>query len=146
MTVTSTKDARDDILALFRVAWEAGATAVAGYVPVVRWEDLETVKPPTERAWARARVLFNIEEQSSLGEVGGRKFETRGLFNVDIFSPLKDPSSEIDDLADVVKSAYRGKRTASGIWFRDVRVADQSPEPPWRRIRVLGEFVAESIQ
>lgn len=98
--------------------------------------------------WARIRVTHTDGGQGSLGGSDGAKIWDRaGVFQIELYTKagrgMLIPYTEAED----VVSLYQGARTASGVWFRDVRIDEepvQAPSP-WFRIDVIGAFVYHQI-
>lgn len=142
----------NEMLGLFKVAWDAGAGAFnGGTVPEVRWDGIGEQGPPSgEPPWARASVRHTADAgQSSLSNVtGARRFTKRGTIAIQIFYPLKSgggPGGNLGGLAQVAKAAYEGKATESNVWFRAVRIQEVGPDGPWYNTNVLADFEYDEL-
>lgn len=144
--------ARDEMFALFKAAWDANSAAIAGYIPEVRWQGKElTTKPDRSKFWARVSIQSVIEQQATLSncviEPGKKKYESSGLIFVQLFAPkVTDGAYELlQQLAKVARDAYRGKTTPGNVWFRNVRINTLSPEELFFRLNVVGEYEFDEV-
>jgi len=117
MTVpTSTYEAYNSIFQLFRAVWG------------VQKVDLPDVKIDSKtlsngEPWSRFRVNYFEDGQRTLaGNDGKSRFGRSGEVVIELFFPLGRGVKAAYDVADTVRNAYEGKRTAKGVWFRDCRV------------------------
>lgn len=133
--------ATDEINAQFLTAWKAQAAAIVGYEPEVYWQNVQNPKiPDGSKFWARVSAQTVFEQQITFASC--RKFEVSGLVFVQIFCPKSNSQSfELGKkLATVAKLAYRGQKTESGVWFRNVRINEIEPEDQFYRLNVIAEF------
>lgn len=149
-------EARDEMFALFKAAWDANATALVGYIPEVRWQGREIAtpnagKPDNSKFWARVSIQSVLEQQATLSncvvEPGKKKYESSGLIFVQLFGP-KSRATAYDDLqklAIVARDAYRSKVTPGQVWFRNVRINTLQPEELFYRLNVVGEYEFDEI-
>jgi hypothetical protein len=85
--------------------------------------------------------------QASLANDGGRRrWERTGLVTVQIFVPAGEGLSEAYSLAKTVADAYEGTTTASGVWFRNVRVNEVGADGAWFQVNALIEFIYDEIK
>lgn len=150
--ITSHNDARNQMNALFKTAWQANTIAVAGYVPDVQWEGVQPRDvPDASKHWARMSIQTVFEEQTTLsnceGAPGKKRYTASGLIFVQLFCPksIVDGYSVGGDLADVAKNAFRGKTTSGKIWFRNVRINPLDPEDLYYRFNVVAEFEYDEL-
>lgn len=104
--------------------------------------------PDDGTPWARIRVNHTDAGQGSLGGADGSKLWDRGgVFQIELYSAagrgMLTPYGE----AEEVQMLYQGTRTASGVWFRNVRIEEPEEQPasPWYRIDVIGAFEYHQI-
>lgn len=140
-------DAIKEMFQRFETVWNAGATAIAGYIPEVRWPGvLERAKPPVDKFWVRISQRGVFEEQATLSDCvgipGQRHYESSGFIYVQLFCPKsQDTAMQVGrKLAELARSAYRGKTTPGGVWFRDVTILSLDPEESWYRFNVRTEY------
>jgi len=136
----------DEMFARFKIDWDSGSAAIAGYIPEVRWQGkTEGTSPPKDKFWARVSYNGVFEEQSTLsncvGEPGKKHYEAGGFLYVQLFSPKSLPTAAYKgrQLAVLARNAFRGKVTAGGVWFRRVRIEDMPEEESFLVKRVVAE-------
>jgi len=143
------EEAIDQMSAFFKVAWDANTTAIVGYVPEVFWPGVEKENAPdVAKYWARFTQEGVNEEQTTLtGDAGCQRFTPEGLIVIQVFCPKLDSVSMENGrkLATVGKEAYRGKKTSGGIWFRNVKIKELTPEAKWNRFNVIAEYEYDEI-
>ena len=103
----SYEDAIDEIFALFNEAWNAKATAVAGYVPEVRWPGVEEPdKLDYAKFWARVSQQTVLDEQNTLKNEDVC-YTTDGLVFIQIFCPKSNNLSMTEgrQLATIARNA-----------------------------------------
>jgi hypothetical protein len=136
--------AYDEMLSLFRTAWEANAGAFNGsVVPEVRYDGVGDPGPPASAdPWARIQIRHLTGTQATIGGDGTqRRFERAGIITVQVFWPLSQAAlGNVRSLADVARAAFEGKATTSHIWFRNVRVQEIGPDGSWYQVNVLADF------
>lgn len=153
MTVANGQQAIDEMFSLLNVAWLAGTTAVAGYVPELRWQGKElATKPDPKKYWARASVQRVTEEQATISNCvdapGQKRFEIGGFLMLQIFCPKIEIAAQVKGaaLAEVAKRAFRGKHTSPGnVWFHNVRINELKPDDSYVRFNVVAEFEFDEI-
>lgn len=99
--------------------------------------------PKDGTPWARIRVIHTEGGQGSLGGTDGAKLWDRGgVVQIELYSKagagMLTPYGDAED----VQMIYQGARTASGVWFRNVRIEEPEEQvwSPWFRIDVIGAF------
>ncbi len=133
--------ARDEILTLFKTAWDAGAPAV----PVHYW-DMSTDTPGTSNAaWAAIRAQWTLGRQRGLS-VGTKRYEREGIVTVQIFTPFGSGLSQADDLSKIAYDAFEGVDTPNGVWFRNVRVNTVGQSGEWFQTNVIADFIYEEVK
>lgn len=146
---TTYEEAKDEIYSQFFAAWVAGSAAIVGYVPEVRWQNLEeATKPDQSKYWARVSTQSVDEPQANLGAdaEGKRRYTGLGLVFVQIFVPKTEGNDyKGAKLAELARNAYRGKKTTGGVWFRNVRINNLEPEELFYRFNVVAEYEYDEI-
>lgn len=144
--------ARDEMFALLRVAWGAGAAAVVGgaYIPVMIWQGQEPSKAPDQgKAYGRATVLHASGSQRSLAdETGAKRWDRRGVVMVQCFGPLSGGKglTIADGLANIALNAYEGKSSPGGAWFRNCRLNEVGASDGLFQINVVAEFQYDEVK
>lgn len=142
--------ARDEILSLFKAAWDAGAES-AGVL--VLYADSKADIPTGMDAdnnplpWARVTVQHIGSLQGSLaGSHGTRRWTRNGIVTVQIFTAFGTGLSLSDKLAMIALGAFEGKETASHVWFRNVRPEEIGQDGVWFQTNVIAEFTYDEVR
>lgn len=142
----------DAMFKLFNDAWNAGAAAIVGSVPHVRWPDVEEpAKPITDAYWCRVSLNTILEGQTTL-KVGvapseNRRYTSTGLLFVQLFCPMSDAQAADKgrQLAVLARNAFRGNETSNGVWFRNARIVPLAPEENAYRFNIVVEYEYDDI-
>lgn len=141
--------ARNEIFALFKAAWDSGTPVITSYIPKIEYQGVQPASiPDTTKHWCRISIQNVSEGQASLSNsVGKQKFTAYGLIFVQIFSPRSENNGFQKGLllGQVGKKAFRGKKTVGGIWFRNVRLAELDPEDSFHRLNVIAEYEYDEL-
>jgi hypothetical protein len=152
MTATLSQ-ARDQVLATFKAAWDVGPPSST--VQVI-YDGVESDKPENAATpWARVSVRHNPVQPGAvtLGRApdGKRRYTRTGLVFVQLFTPLGDGLSLADQLATIARSAFEGVVTTPGnVIFRAVSVnevgSEVGPEKGgWFQTNVTAQFEYDEI-
>lgn len=114
--------------------------------------------PPTDPSieWAKLTIVHSTIAQASLAnENGSRRWLATGLGIISLMSPLGAGTVDAYNRAEAVKNLYQGKRTASDVWFKNVRFEerDKRGQKPsqrgagdlWFQIDVIFNFEYDTI-
>jgi hypothetical protein len=148
VTLTFTQ-ARDEMLALFKTAWDAGASGV----PLV-YDDTPTDVPTAAQlanenvtAWARVTIRHSIGRQASLsGSQATRRWVREGTFFVQVFTAYGTGLQSADTFAKVAADALEGATTPGGVWFRDVSFREVGIDGPWYQTNVVATFQYDEVK
>ena len=141
-------EALDEIMTVFKDAWDAGSTPVVGYIPEIVWPGIEPEENlPTDKFWARFSNKTLDDEQSTLKGVGLRRYTIEGLAFIQIFAPLSNSEAvkKAKELATLTRNAYRGITTPSCVWFRNARIQEVGSKDKWYQINVLVNYEHDDI-
>ncbi len=147
MPINTTTEARDEILAHFTTAWDAGTPPI----PLLLYSDKHT-DLPDNAPYARITVLHNIFEQATVGGKlstggGGMRFRRFGIVTVQIFTVSGDGLTDSDPLVDLALDAFEGESTGSDrVEFRNARVNEIGQDGPWHQTNVTAEFNYDRIK
>lgn len=132
--------------AKFRAAW---SPRLADY------PNQDFTLPAHSVVWARWRCQHVNGNQSSLATVNGkRRWARTGNVIVQVFTPLNASELSAYDTGEVVVGAYEGKRTPSGVWFRNVRIIEINRDidggisanvSSWIQRNVYADFLYDQI-
>ena len=150
MSLPTFSQARDEIQALFQSAWNANSPALnGGTAPRVEWDGVSdgTSRDPA-KPYAAVFVRHSGSSQATLGRVGQRRFNRRGLVVVQVYTPINNRVglSLAESFAIIARNAYEGVGTSSGIWFRNTRINEIGPDKSWYRMDVLSEFEYDELK
>lgn len=133
-------EARDEIHALFKVAWDAGVETAG---QAVLYTDSKTVVPKTVDGDSNPDLWARITVQHSSGSnaaIGNGLFDRFGVVTVQVFTALGTGLSIGDNVYKIVGDAYEGKTTPGGVWFRNVSVNEIGPEGEWYQTNITADF------
>lgn len=124
--------ARDEMLAVFKAAWDATGYHVA-------WSDNAAGAPPDEEPWARVTVRHADGMQGALSNAVGARLQTYvGTLWVDLYVPKGQGVTMGYTLARLVIEAYRAARGA--VWYRRLRFQEAGDDGAFSRVIVLIDF------
>lgn len=138
------KQAIDEILALFKTAWDT-----TGHGARVKYDNVgKTSVPPTgQNPWCRVILRHTNSAQASLsGDAGTRRFQRNGILTIQVFEPIGKGLSGSTDLPKIVQDAYEGVETTSGIWFRDVTLKEIGRDGDFYQTNVVAIFEYDEIK
>ena len=144
------EEAIDLMYGTFKTAWDAGAAAIAGYVPEVQYEGVRSDKhAPNNKIWARLSVRNAIEDQSAMGtpQIGKHVYTSVGTLIIELYLPKNDNNALVVGrrLAQLVQNAYRSVSSGAEVWYREVTIREQPPEERWYRVDVNGIYTFTAI-
>jgi hypothetical protein len=150
--ITEYVDASDEINARFWSDWESKSPEAVGYVPEVRWQNVEEPNSiDGSKFWARVSLQTVFEEQSTLSNCEGAPWQKRytvsGIVFVQIFCPKSEARSSEQGklLSKIARNSFRGKATDSKIWFRRARINELAPEDLFYRFNVIADFEYDEL-
>lgn len=146
--MTTIAQAVDDIHARFKAAWDTVEHAVV-YTDVPLSTAAEAATNPESATlvpWARVTLRHNTRTQGTLVGVGGRRFDVRGVFTVEIYTPSGDGLTLARTLSRLVEQAFEGVSTPNGVWFRNTRTNEVGPDGPWFHVNVITEFLYDEVR
>ncbi len=153
MTATI-EEARDQILGRFMDTWEAHADTAGVRTAdsaILFWN--KAGDPPTTPdgdgnppPWIRVALRHFDGGESALTDATGRKLVTRrGIVGISIFEAFKTGNVLTDKLARVGESAFTGKTTSGGVFFRNARTVEIGPDGAYFRTDVLADFQYDDV-
>lgn len=135
----NTNDARDQILGVFKTAWDT-----TGFP--ARYTDVPGGIPDEESPWARALVRHLTGRQASLaGEGGARRWRETGIVLVQVFAPVGDGSVRVYNLAQLIKNAYRDAKNLD-VWFRNTRMKEVGASGGFEQVNVTTDFIYDDVR
>lgn len=150
MPLPTFSEARDEVMELFRVAWASSAAYTeSGDPAAVAWPGVDTGAPaPKDQPSARLFVQHASSRQTTLGRTGERRFTRNALITVQVFAPTgpRKGLSDCEALSVIARDAFEGVGTASGIWFRNVRIVEVGPDAGLYQMNVRAEFQYDELK
>ena len=118
--MSTANEARVDIYNRFNTLW-ANATPVTF--------DNEKFNPPANEApWARLSIRNISAAQETLGKVGNRKYERKGLISIQIFTKTNSGVSAADTFSEAAKNIFEGTSfnnvIANNAVIKEIGVSD----------------------
>lgn len=126
--------ARDEMLTMFKDAWDASAFSAA---PVLYWDVTSDDDLPTDDVWARITVRHEVGENDA---IGNRLFLRQGTVTVQLFTRFGTGLTNADLASKVVLDAFQGKASPSGVWFRNARMNEIGQDGEWFQTNILVDF------
>ena len=132
--------ATDEILALFKGVWDL-TSLIAVY------ENVKGAVPTSQDAWTRPSIRHGAPGPQSLtGANATSLYSRKGVFTVSLFIPNGHGLTLGYTLGKSILDAYDGKKTASGVWFRNGRNVEVGPSGEWYMFNVIVEFEYDEIK
>lgn len=124
--------AKDEMFAMFKAAWDTvatGGSAILSYVPPVYYHGVQkTTTPEADKYFAIMEMIVVDRSQATLAinvvNVGDRMYNNRGLLRLQVMCPLSDAENSDKGLrlGMVARDAFDGKRSPCGVLFRNAKV------------------------
>lgn len=145
MPFTSTEQAKDAILTVFKTAWDT----ITPSPPAVIYQGTKKDTPDGDESFVRVWLQHTDGFQSTVGGAGGRRFRAEGSLSFFVHTPLKldDGGTLAYQYAKVLQDAYEGKSTGGDqVEFRRVRLIEVGTDGTWYRVNVLMDFDYDRIK
>ena len=144
MPYSSIAAARDDILTLFKTAWDAQTPPV----PPAIYDNVAAEHPSNAAAWVRVSVKHNQGAQATIGgSPGNKRFRHYGLVVVEVFVPTGQGLTAADGYVKVLFDAFEGKATkGDGAFFYNVRSNEVGQNDNWFQVNVIAEFQWDEVK
>lgn len=124
------------------------ADALPGSLPV-KWPDFGSSAgfPPAAGPWARVTIVDTDPPRPPplVAEPQNRRYSMDGILTVSLFTLAGDGRRAAQALGETVLRAYRGQRTAGGVWFRRERVNPIGADGAWWHENAIIEYQYDSI-
>lgn len=148
MTLPTFVTARNEILDLFKAAWTSLSPAQNGGTVVPVDYGVMPFVPPKTTPYARVTIKHTDGGQRCFGATGARRFTRYGIVSIQVFTPTSKQTgfSQGENLAIIGRDAFEGIGTASGIWFRNVRIKEIDPAEGWYQQNVIAEFEYDELK
>lgn len=140
-------DAIDAIYSKFWQSFQVYAPPIVGYLPDVQWRNKEVPASANgSKFWVRVSYQTVSSPQTSLsvcvGAIGKKSYTNTGFFLVQVFAPKSTSNSDevLKKLSSEIRNSFRSSSIHGGIWFRNPRILEISPEELFYRTNVTIEY------
>jgi hypothetical protein len=147
------QEARKQMLALIDTCWNAGAPAIVGHVPEIRWQGHELPGlPGADNYWMRASTqgVANPQRGHRMPEVGISKpvYDNLGIVMLQIFAPMKsvEAYAKGELLAGLGQGMFMASETGGSIWFRNPRIRELDNDGTWYRWNVIADYQFSQVK
>lgn len=117
---------------------------------VVKWDGIDEMKPPSgEFDWVYGMIRHDEGYQASLSgpEDGKKRWRAEGILTIQCFWKLSDTGIlGARALAEKIQKAYRGRATASGVWFRNPSIREVGADSSWYQVNFTVSFEYDEVQ
>jgi hypothetical protein len=145
--------ARIQMLAAVDAAWQAGAAAIASYVPEIRYQGLEEGPlPGANKFWMRASTqgVMNPQRGHRMPITGISKpvYDNMGFITLQIFAPMNSPDSYAKGelLAQLGQGIFMASEVGGAIWFRNPRIRELDNDGTWYRWNVIADYQFSQVK
>lgn len=131
--------AQNEIMSFFNDAW--AAQTILDPFPRILWYPIIQTSTKPKDFHVNCQIQTYMEKQKTLAKEC-RLYETNGAVFIQIFAPLQ-PASNITvlrHLAAYAKLIFRGKNTANGVDFFDVRIDECNVDDGFYHINVISSY------
>lgn len=123
--------ARDEMLAVFKAAWDTTGLGVT-------YTDVPGSVPSADEAWARVTLRHADGGQTGFGATEVKKYTNSGALTVQVFAPVGDGSTEAYRLAQLLLLAFSQAR--GSVWYRRMRIREAGADGAFEQINFITEF------
>lgn len=107
------------------------------------WPDQADATPSADAPWARVFIRHATGSQRSLGPIGGRRFENKGVMIIQVMTPAGTGSSG-SSIAEALVNGFRDAQT--DVWFRNTRMREVGASGAFNQINVLTDFTYDEVR
>lgn len=145
--MTTIAQARDDISKLFYDAWVADSNS-SGIKVFYDNLDEDSSSKDSKKSWVRFSIRhFDAFSRETLARGNGQKNYFRdGVAIVGIFTPIENGMALDSTLVDIAMTAFEGKSTTNGVWFRNIRFTEVGVTQSWFQTNVKADFSYSEIK
>lgn len=139
--MTTSNEARQEIYDTLKAAWEAAYPSS----PLVFANEAFDSEGVAE--WASLEVRQTGGGQDSLGAVGNRRFERRGLVFVQLYAAVNRGLARLDELSKTVLDTLEAKTLpVNSVFLYDGVFRELPPSGPWVRGSVTIQVTYDEIK
>lgn len=134
--MTTLNEAREAVYLRFATQW--AATTPFGF-------DNEELEEPSNAPWARVTVRTLVRGQETLGRTGNRRFRSKALVFIQVFTRSNVGMKQGDDLATQAANIFEGI-SFSGLDFVGATVSEIPDSGKWNQHVVEAPFDYDEIK
>jgi hypothetical protein len=147
------QEARKQMLAAVDTAWQAGAGAIVGSSPDIRYQGVEEGPlPGADKFWMRAGTqgVSNHQRGHRMPLTGISKpvHDNKGFITLQIFAPMNSPTAYAKGelLAQLGQAIFMATETGGSIWFRNPRIRELDNDGTWYRWNVIADYQFSQVK
>lgn len=103
-------------------------------------------KPSTPEPWVRIAIIMNDSNQTSLGEIGNRRYQKTGFTVIQIFTPINTGTDRNDEIAEDSLVLMDGIKIDPALWTYNGRIDTIGDNDDYYQQNVVVEFKFEDIR
>ncbi len=141
------------MLTHIQTCWDAGAGAIVGYVPDIRFQGVEEgALPGADKYWMRVSTqgVANPQRGHRVNEPGVSKpvFDNLGFITLQLFAPMKSVDSweKGELLSELGQGMFMASDIGGGIWFRNPRIRQNDNDGTWYRWNVIADYQFSQVK
>lgn len=150
--ITQANQATNEMFQMFQDTWNSDVISLIGSNYELRWQDIVyTDKIRSDIYTARIYKSNDLEGQVSLsqnvGSLGKKRFRVNGTLFIELYLPKSnDESAEKgEQIAFVVRDAFRGKHSPSRIWFINATIKRLPDDELFHRQNIIVTYQYDEI-
>jgi hypothetical protein len=145
MPVANIAEARDLMVDVFKVAWDAGVES-AGVLVI--YPDSGTERPKTTVPYVVLTVEHNDGGRATIGgKTSGRRFRRFGIITAQIFTPFGGGLTLSDALTTIVLDAYETADPINDkITYEGIHPQEVGQSGAWHQMNVLVSFSYDEVK
>lgn len=145
--------ARKELFAAVDTRWQAGAAAIVGYVPEIRFQGVEEGGlPGSDKFWMRCGTqgVTNRQRGHRMPILGISKpvYDNIGLIILQLHAPMNSPKSYAKGelLSELGQGTFMASSVGGAIWFRNPRIIELPNDGTWYRWNVIAEYQFSQVK
>ena len=130
------KQATDEIKTMVKDVWDPTGHEMF-------WESVREQRETDNTPWASTMLRHAGGSQITFGKPA--QFERNGLLTVGVRAQVGKGLSDPYALAKILADAFEGQSSPSGVWFRNVRIAENGRDGMFTRVNMLADFTYTEV-
>lgn len=146
-------EAKTETYSVFYEALKASSAAIVGYIPEVRWDEIEEIGIPEKDKY---HVRTSFEEISSPQSAffqcpdvnTKRTYASQGMATFMICAPSSPPNAKRNSelLGAEIRKAFRAPRPNSDLWLRNPKIGSSYKRDHFLRTPVIVEYYHTEVE